>query len=626
MIRLENLSKSFPNGDLFSDVNIYIKSGMRAGLVGPNGSGKTTLLRIILREEFPDSGNIQIGKNVTIGYLAQEIVPGSRRSILEEVLSKFPEVRELEGKMLSLSHDIANDPENQALANQLGDTQNRFEALEGWSLEKKAKKILGGLGFTDRQFTDTMDVFSGGWRMRVALAAILLQEPDIIFLDEPTNHLDLEATIWLEAFLSDWKGGMVMISHDRAFLDRSVNHILEIDLKKITLYHGNYSKYKDEKSLRLEQHRATYLNQQKQIKDTERFIERFRYKNTKATQVQSRVKMLDKMEKIEPPSEHNHAMNMRFPQPDRLPQNVVSCRNVTKNYGNVVKVFKDMSLTVERGQKIGLVGHNGAGKSTLLKMLAGVEDVTGGAVRIGANVDRAYYAQHQLEILDPGETVFESIRKANQEWSETEIRTYLGSFLFTGDEIEKQVKVLSGGEKARVSLAQMLVNPVHLLLLDEPTNHLDIVSRNVVEKSLDQFTGSIVCISHDRHFLNNVTNLTCEVGGGDIRMFEGNYEYYEWKKSKIQSEEIIEPKPKFSSKNKLDYKERKRTHNRLAWIQKRFNTIEKEMERERSTIQDPTNVDDYEILQKAMENLTAFENEYLELMEEQDALQMKDMP
>ncbi len=625
MIRLENLSKSFPNGDLFSDVNIYIKSGMRAGLVGPNGSGKTTLLRIILGEESPDFGNIQIGKNVTIGYLAQEIVPGSLRSILEEVLSKFPEVRELEGKMLSLSHDIANDPENQALANQLGDTQNRFEALEGWSLEEKAKKILGGLGFTERQFTDTMDVFSGGWRMRVALAAILLQEPDIIFLDEPTNHLDLEATIWLEAFLSDWKGGMVMISHDRAFLDRSVNHILEIDLKKITLYHGNYSKYKDEKSLRLEQHRATYLNQQKQIKDTERFIERFRYKNTKATQVQSRVKMLDKMEKIEPPSEHNHAMNMRFPQPDRLPQNVVSCRNVTKNYGNVVKVFKDMSLTVERGQKIGLVGHNGAGKSTLLKMLAGVEDVTGGAVRIGANVDRAYYAQHQLEILDPGETVFESIRKANQEWSETEIRTYLGSFLFTGDEIEKHVKVLSGGEKARVSLAQMLVNPAHLLLLDEPTNHLDIVSRNVVEKSLDQFTGSIVCISHDRHFLNNVTNLTCEVGGGDIRMFEGNYEYYEWKKSKIQSEEIIEPKPKFSSKNKLDYQERKRTHNRLAWIQKRFITIEKEMERERSTIQDPTNVDDYEILQKAMENLTAFENEYLELMEEQDALQGKDM-
>ena len=624
MIRLENLSKSFPNGDLFSDVNIYFKSGMRAGLVGPNGSGKTTLLRIMLGEESPDSGNIQIGKNVTIGYLAQEIVPGSLRSILEEVLSKFPEVRELEGKMLSLSHDIANDPENQALANQLGDAQNRFEALDGWSLEEKAKKILGGLGFTDRQFTETMSVFSGGWRMRVALAAILLQEPDIIFLDEPTNHLDLEATIWLEAFLSDWKGGMVMISHDRAFLDSSVNHILEIDLKKITLYHGNYSKYKDEKFLRMEQHRAAYLNQKKQIKDTERFIERFRYKNTKAAQVQSRVKMLDKMEKIEPPSEYNHAMNMRFPQPSRLPQNVASCCNVTKNYGDI-EVFKDMSLTVERGQKIGLVGHNGAGKSTLLKMLAGVEDVTGGAVRIGVNVDRAYYAQHQLEILDPGETVFESIRKANQEWSETEIRTYLGSFLFTGDEIEKHVKVLSGGEKARVSLAQMLVNPAHLLLLDEPTNHLDIVSRNVVEKSLDQFTGSIVCISHDRHFLNNVTNLTCEVGGGDIRMFEGNYEYYEWKKSKRPSEEINERKPKLPSKNKLDYQIRKKTKNRLTWIKKRISTIEEEMEKERSAIQNPIYADNYEILQGAIENLTTFENEFLALMEEQDTLQTKDV-
>ena len=624
MIRLENLSKSFPNGDLFSDVNIYFKSGMRAGLVGPNGSGKTTLLRIMLGEESPDSGNIQIDKNVTIGYLAQEIVPGSRRSILEEVLSKFPEVRELEGKMLSLSHDIANDPENQALANQLGDTQNRFEALDGWSLEEKAKKILGGLGFTDRQFTETMSVFSGGWRMRVALAAILLQEPDIIFLDEPTNHLDLEATIWLEAFLSDWKGAMVMISHDRAFLDRSVDHILEIDLKKISLYHGNYSKYKDEKSLRMEQHWAAYLNQQKQIKDTERFIERFRYKNTKAAQVQSRVKMLDKMEKIEPPSEYNHAMNMRFPQPGRLPQNVASCCNVTKNYGDI-EVFKDMSLTVERGQKIGLVGHNGAGKSTLLKMLAGVEDVTGGAVRIGVNVDRAYYAQHQLEILDPGETVFESIRKANQEWSETEIRTYLGSFLFTGDEIEKRVKVLSGGEKARVSLAQMLVNPAHLLLLDEPTNHLDIVSRNVVEKSLDQFTGSIVCISHDRHFLNNVTNLTCEVGGGDIRMFEGNYEYYEWKKSKRPSEKINERKPKLPSKNKLDYQIRKKTKNRLTWIKKRISTIEEEMEKERSAIQNPIYADNYEILQGAIENLTTFENEFLALMEEQDTLQTKDV-
>jgi len=622
MIRLENLSKSFPDGDLFSNVNIFLKHGMRAGLVGPNGSGKTTLLRIMLGKDSPDSGNVQVDKSTTIGYLAQDIVAGTGRSILEEVLAAYPEVRDLEGKILALSEAISNDHNNMELVNQLGEAQNRFEALGGWNLEDKAKKILSGLGFADEKFTEPMDVFSGGWRMRVALASILLQEPDILFLDEPTNHLDLEATIWLESFLADWKGGMVMISHDRVFLDQSVNHILEIDLKKITLFHGNYTKYTEEKELRMEQHRNAYRNQQKQIKDTERFIERFRYKNTKSTQVQSRVKMLDKLEKIEAPTEQNHAMNLRLPQPSRPPLNVASCRNVTKHYGEI-EVFNDMDLVVERGQKIGLVGHNGAGKSTLLKLLAGEEPVTSGAVRIGSSVDSAYYAQHQLEILDPNDTVFESIQKVSPGWGENEMRTYLGSFMFSGDEIEKYVKVLSGGEKARVALARMLVKPSHLLLLDEPTNHLDMVTRNVVERALTQFSGSIVCISHDRHFLNNVTNLTCEVGGGGIRLFEGNYEYYEWKKQEEKQTKSVKPKVKIKSKRKSDYKERKKARNRLSWIEKRFTTIENELESQRSISQDPANGDDYELLQKAMETMTNLESEYLELMEEQENLNLK---
>ncbi len=619
MIRLESLSKSYPDGDLFSNVNIFLKRGMRAGLVGPNGSGKTTLLRIMLGKETPDSGSVQKDKAITIGYLAQDIVAGTDRSILEEVLAAYPEVREIEGKILSLSHAIANDPENMVLVNELGDAQNRFEAMGGWTLEEKAKKILGGLGFSEDKFTEPMEVFSGGWRMRVALASILLQEPDILFLDEPTNHLDLEATIWLESFLGEWKGGMVMISHDRAFLDRSVNHILEIDLKKVTLYHGNYSQYKEDKALRMEQHQNAYRNQQKQIKDTERFIERFRYKNTKATQVQSRVKMLEKMEKIEEPTEDNRSVNMILPQPSRPPLNVASCRNVTKHYGEI-EVFNDMDMVIERGQKIGLVGHNGAGKSTLLKMLAGVESVTSGAVRIGGSVDRAYYAQHQLETLDPDDTVFESIQKVSPGWSETEMRTYLGSFMFTGDEIEKYIKVLSGGEKARVAMARMLVEPSHLLLLDEPTNHLDMVTRNVVEAAFKQFTGSIVCISHDRHFLNNVTNLTCEVGGGGIRMFEGNYDYYEWKKREEQSAESTKPTVKKESKGKSDYKERKKVRNRLAWIEKRFNSIETELESQRAITQNPANGDNYELLQDAMDVMNTLEAEYLELMEEQEAL------
>ena len=620
MIRLESLSKSYPDGELFSNVNISIKKGMRAGLVGPNGSGKTTLLRLMLQKKSPDSGSVQKDKSITIGYLAQDIVVGTNLSILQEVMGAYPEVREIEGKMLVLSNAIANDPENMELVNQLGEVQNRFEALGGWTLEEKAKKILSGLGFSEDKFSDPMDVFSGGWRMRVALAAILLQEPNILFLDEPTNHLDLEATIWLESFLSEWKGAMVMISHDRAFLDRSVNQILEIDLKKITLYHGNYSKYKEEKALRMEQHRNAYRNQQKQIKDTERFIERFRYKNTKATQVQSRVKMLEKMEKIEEPTEDNRTINLMLPQPSRPPLNVASCRNVTKHYGDI-EVFNNMDLEIERGQKFGLVGHNGAGKSTLLKMLAGVEPVTSGAVRIGSHVDRAYYAQHQLETLDPENTVFESIQKVSPGWSETEMRTYLGSFMFTGNEIEKFVKILSGGEKARVAMARMLVKPSHLLLLDEPTNHMDILTRNVVETALKQFTGSIVCISHDRHFLNNVTNLTCEVGGGGIRMFEGNYDYYTWKKESESSNKPENKKQRTPSKGKLDYQERKKIQNRLSWIKRRFKSIEKELEKHRAVTLNPENVDDYEKLQKAMETMTVLEAEYLGLMEEQDSLQ-----
>ena len=619
MIRLENISKSFPDGDLFNHVNIFIKRGMRIGLVGPNGSGKTTLLRIMLGKESPDSGSIQVDKSTTIGYLAQDIVAGTGRSILEEVLNTYPEVRDLEGKILTLSEAISKDHNNMELINKLGDAQHRFESLGGWNLEDKAKKILSGLGFSDEKFTQPMDVFSGGWRMRVALASILLQEPDILFLDEPTNHLDLEATIWLELFLSNWRGGLVMISHDRAFLDRSINNILEIDLKKITLYYGNYTKFTEEKALRMEQHKNAYRNQQKQIKDTERFIERFRSKNTKATQVQSRVKMLDKLEKIEAPTEQKHTMNLRLPQPKRLPLNVASCRNVTKHYGNI-EVFNNMDMLVERGQKIGLVGHNGAGKSTLLKMLAGVESVSSGAIRMGSNIDRAYYAQHQLETLDPDDTVFESIQKISPGWSETEMRTYLGSFMFSGDEIEKYVKVLSGGEKARVALARMLVEPSHLLLLDEPTNHLDMMTRNVVERALIQFSGSIVCISHDRHFLNNVTNLTCEVGGGGIRLFEGNYEYYAWKKQEEKSEETFSRTVKVERKGKSDYKERKKTRNRLAWIEKRFKVIEKEINEQRGITQDSSTGDDYELLQKAMGIMNRLENEYLELMEEQEKL------
>ena len=619
MIRLESISKSYPNGELFTNVNIFLKGGMRAGLVGPNGAGKTTLLRIMLGEESPDSGNIQKDKALTIGYLAQDIVESSEKSILKQVLKAYPEVLELERKIESLSIALSQNSENIDLINQLGEFQNRFEALGGWSLEKKAKKILGGLGFSETQFSSSMTELSGGWRMRVALATILLQEPDILFLDEPTNHLDLEATIWLESFLSDWKGGLIMISHDREFLDRSINHTIEIDLKNVTLYKGNFSEYLIAKSLRQEQQRNAYHNQQKQIKDTERFIDRFRSKNTKSTQVQSRIKMLDKMEKVEAPSDQRSEISLILPQPSRSPLNVISCRNINKNYG-LIEVFNELDMVVERGQKIGLVGHNGAGKSTLLKMLAGVEKVTSGAVRLGSGVVRSYYAQHQLEVLDIKDTVYESVSKVSPGWSDTEIRKYLGSFLFSGDEIEKLVRVLSGGEKARLAMARMLIEPSHLLLLDEPTNHLDMISRNVLENAMVNYNGSIVCISHDRHFLNQITNIICEVGDGRIKFFEGNYEYYEWK-SESNKKVKQKNKKEILSSGKTNYKDRKKSRNRIAWILKRYKAIELEIEINKEIIEDPKNGEHYEKLQSAIEKINLLEQEYLTLMEEEEVLQ-----
>ena len=622
MIRLESISKSYPSGDLFSNVNIFLKRGMRAGLVGPNGAGKTTLLKIMLGEESPDSGNILKDKTITIGHLAQDIVSSTEKSILKQVLRAYPEIIELETEINNLTDSISKDSKNNTLIEDLGEYQNRFEALGGWSLEKKAKKILSGLGFKESQFNSPMEDLSGGWRMRVALATILLQEPDILFLDEPTNHLDLEATIWLESFLSGWKGGIVMISHDREFLDRSINHTMEIDLKKVVLYKGNFTDYIEAKSLRQEQQRNAYRNQQKQIKETERFIDRFRYKNTKSTQVQSRVKMLDKMEKVEAPSEQKSEINLILSEPTRSPLNVISCRNVKKSYGSL-EVFSELEMVVERGQKIGLVGKNGAGKSTLLKMLAGVEGVTSGAVRLGSSVVRSYYAQHQLEILEVRDTVYESIEKVSPGWSETNIRKYLGSFLFSKDEVEKLVKVLSGGEKARLAMARMLIEPSHLLLLDEPTNHLDMISRNVLENAMMNYNGAIICISHDRHFLNQITNTTCEVGNGKIKLYEGNYEYYEWKREPYKEGKVKNKKAEVNDESKVTYKDRKKIRNRLSWISKRFMTIDSELDLIKNIIEDPKNGKDYEKLQEATIKMSNLEQEYLILIEEEEHLKLQ---
>ena len=620
MIQLDNISKEYPDGILFSNVSLLIKKSMRIGLVGPNGSGKTTLLRLMLGKESPDDGTVQKNRGLSIGYLPQDIIIGTKRSILDEVLYSFPEIREIENKMEIISSDIASNPNDTKKLKMLGDLQQRFDSIGGWTIEKKAQENLGGLGFTTDQFQREMDTFSGGWRMRVALAGILLKNPDVLFLDEPTNHLDLYATLWLESFLSEWKGSLVMISHDREFLNKSVNHIVEIDRAKVILYKGNYSSYRNQKQIRIEQQQAAYSNQQDMVAQTKRFIERFRYKNTKSRQVQSKIKQLEKLALIEEPTQNKKRLNIKIPVPDRSPLKVVSLKNVTKNYGDIL-VYDNLNLEIERGQTIGLVGHNGAGKSTLLKMFAGVEPISSGTLRAGKDVTIAYFAQHQLEILNPSHTVFEVLQSVSSGKNESEIRSYLGSFLFSGDSVDKLVKVLSGGEKSRLALAKMLIKPANLLLLDEPTNHLDMVSRDVVETALKNYTGTIVCISHDRHFLNEITTITYDIGKGGVVEYSGNYDYYIWKKeSAVKKNNKTEKIKNPIAKNKSKYKEQKKIANRIRVLKRKLGETEEILENIKIDLLSPAIASDFEKIQKLLKEEKKVEESYFVLLEELEEL------
>ena len=623
MIQLENVSKSFSTGNLFSNVNLALRKGMRVGLVGKNGSGKTTLLKLILGIESCDSGLIKREKNVSIGCLAQEIVTRKESTIIDEVLSSYPEAIEIEKEISALSYKISKNPSDVSLLNQLGDKQIEYESIGGWDLAEKAKKILSGLGFKQNQFSDTTDTLSGGWRMRVALASILLKDPDVLLLDEPTNHLDLDSTIWLEKFLSKWNGIIVIISHDRTFLDSSINCVYEISMRKISTFNGNYSSYITEKGKRLDIQKKTYKNQQKEIKETERFVERFRYKSTKSKQVQSRIKKIKKIELLESPIEDNSKITLHTQKGRRLPLRVVTFNGVLKSYDNLI-VLKDLDLLIKRKEKIGLVGYNGAGKTTLLKLIAGVEKATTGEIIYGNNTEIGYYAQHQLELLKKDDTVLESLSRVSEGFTELEKRTLLGSLLFSNEDIYKKVRVLSGGEKARLVWGRVLSSRPNLLLLDEPTNHLDIRSRNILEEAMINYEGSIVCISHDRHFLNKITTCTYEVGNKGVVKYDGNYDYYTWKK--LSSAKIINKKKQKSSKHKeksIVYKKERKTKNRLATIEKRFKIIEKKLDELESILHDKKNISEHKTLMDASKKIAEYEAQYLKLIDEKDILLYK---
>ena len=524
MIGLDGISKSYGGQELLRGLTWRIGRGERIGLVGPNGAGKTTLCRILAEVEEPDAGRVHRDTGVTVGYLPQEVVGGADRTVLAEALSGFDEVWRLEAQLESLAARMADPDAVPGLTDTYGEVQHRFEALGGYRLEAEAKIILDGLGFGADAIHRPLGEFSGGWRMRAALARLLLLRPDLLLLDEPTNHLDLESLSWLESFLAAYDGTVVIVSHDRYFLNRMVTAIADLGGGGVTLYHGDYDHFLVEREARQALREAQARNQAKRVAEIERFIERFRYKASKARQVQSRVKMLDRMERIETEAGVRR-IHFSFPQPPRTGRLVARLTDVHKAYGANV-VYAGIDFQVERGDRVALVGINGAGKSTLLRILAGALGFDTGERMLGSHVEVQYYAQHQLDALDPSRTVLEEIEHTAPEAQISRLRTILGSFLFSGDAVDKKVAVLSGGEKARLALAKMLARPAALLCMDEPTNHLDLASKEVLEEALSGFTGTIVFISHDRYFINRIATRVVEVAGGQLTGYLGSYDDY----------------------------------------------------------------------------------------------------
>ena len=523
MIQLDSVSKGFGGHILFRDVSWDIGDRERIGLVGPNGAGKTTLCRILAGVEDPDSGQVSLPRSVTVGYLPQEAAGSASGSVLAEALSGFAAVWALEREMEDVALSLETTPDD-ALTQRYGELQHRFEALGGYRLETQARAILSGLGFRADELARPLTEFSGGWRMRASLARLLLLAPSLLLLDEPTNHLDLASLAWLENFLSSYDGTVVVVSHDRYFLNRMVTSIADLTPDGLVVYPGDYDDFLVEREARRELLEARARNQAKRIAEVERFIERFRYQATKARQVQSRIKALEKIERIELPGARR-GIHFSFPEPPRTGRRVATLTDVHKAYGDNV-VYTGVNVAVERGDRVALVGENGAGKSTLLKILAGVLPFERGERTLGAHVAVHYYAQHQLDALRATRTVLEELEAVAPEATHTRLRTILGAFLFSGDTVEKKVAVLSGGEKARLALARMLVRPAALLCLDEPTNHLDLASREVLESALAGFPGTIVFISHDRYFINRIATVVVEVAGGALTSYPGSYDDY----------------------------------------------------------------------------------------------------
>ena len=592
MISLDNLTVSYGGWTLFDNISFLINPKDRIGLVGKNGAGKTTLLRIITGEQQPTSGAVTLNGDCTIGYLPQTMRVADTTTLAEETAQAFEEVLRLEAEIEALTREIAErtdyeSPEYEQLLHRLNDAQDHYHILGGETRDADIEKTLLGLGFKRSDFGRATSEFSGGWRMRIELAKLLLRRPSIFLLDEPTNHLDIESIQWLEEYLRNYNGAVLLISHDRAFLDNVTNRTVELSLGKITDYKVSYSKYVVLRAERRAQQMAAYENQQRMIEKTEEFIEKFRYKPTKSNQVQSRIKQLERLDRLEIEEEDLATLNIKFPPAPRSGQIVAEISEAGMSFGEK-HVFSGANFVIEKGDRIALVGRNGEGKTTLARMLIGQLTPTEGSVRLGANVNIGYYAQNQDDLMDGDFTVYDTLDRVAVGDIRTRLRDILGAFLFRGEDIDKKVKVLSGGERARLAMARMMLEPRNLLVLDEPTNHMDMRSKDILKNAIMKYDGTVVVVSHDREFLDGMVEKVYEFRDGGVKEYLGGI-YYFLEKRKLESLQEIErrdapakmpakgdePKPAVSGK--LSYEQRKEQEKQLRKAKKVVETIEAEL-------------------------------------------------
>lgn len=624
LIGLQNVTFEFGARVIVEDATWHINPGERIGLIGYNGTGKSTLLKVLVGEYLPAKGTVEKSRETTIGYLHQDLLSfDTNDSITEVALGAFERIRQLEKEIETLGHQLEQNSEDEALLIRYTDALHELDVLDGYNIHHKAEEVLHGLGFETKDLNRPYKEFSGGWRMRVLLAKMILQQPDVLLLDEPTNHLDLPSIEWLEKYLLNYKGSVVIVSHDKFFLNRMVNKIVELYQEELHIYTGNYEYYEREKAIRIDMQQKAYENQQDYIRQQERFVERFKAKASKAAQAQSIVKRLDKIERIESVELQRPNIRINF-QVDKVPGRIlVTLKHISKNFGDL-QIVKETSAEIDRGDKIALIGANGKGKSTVLRMIAGTEPFSEGERVWGHNVQESFYAQHQLEALNINNTILDEMKECGSQKTDLELRALLGCFLFSGDDTDKKIRVLSGGEKARVALAKTIVSKANFLILDEPTNHLDMHSVELLADALNKYEGSLILVSHDRYFISKTANKIWQIVDHEIKEFKGTYdEWVAWeermaKQAKADSTNKEEAKPVVAEKkpepvvaskaqnnqpiNREQQKELQKLQRKLSNVEIELNKASAEMQRIEAELGNPdnySNKDKFTALEKA---------------------------